>query len=106
MLSRLTSVSQSGDHDATACSRGDHEAGFDDGDDGQTLRFGDHMGCKEISLHSGLFIVWLPLLVCGLRGLLVTSEMGISVFREIMYIFRGDVNQLLKGNESHYSTDL
>lgn len=49
-----------------------------------------------------LHYVWLPLLVSGLRGLLVTSEMGISVFRKIMNIFRGDVNQLLKGNGSHY----
>lgn len=38
---------------------------------------------------------WSPLLVCGLRGL-VTSEMEISVFKKIRYIFRADVNQLLK----------
>lgn len=43
----LTSVGQPGDHDAAACSGGDHEARFDDGDDGQALRLGDHMGCKE-----------------------------------------------------------
>lgn len=46
-MSALTSVGQSGDHDAAASSGGDHEARFDDRDDGQALRLGDHMGCKE-----------------------------------------------------------
>lgn len=46
-MSGLTSVGQSGDHDTAASSGGDHEARFDDRDDGQALRLGDHMGCKE-----------------------------------------------------------
>lgn len=98
MLSCLTSVGQSGDHDATACSRGDHEAGFDDGNDGQTLRLGNHMGCKRDAIKfTPLRYDWLPLLVCGLKGM-VTSEMGISILEKTMYIFRANVNKVLKGN--------
>lgn len=42
----LTSVGQPGDNDAAASSGCDHEAGLDDGDDGQTLRLRYHMSCN------------------------------------------------------------
>jgi len=47
----LTSVGQSGDDDAAASSGGDHEAGLDDGDDGQPLGLGDDMSCNAQTHH-------------------------------------------------------
>lgn len=47
LIGGLTSVGQPGNHDSAACSGGDHEARFNDGNDGQALGLGDHMGCKE-----------------------------------------------------------
>lgn len=50
----LTSVGQAGDDDAAASSGCDHEAGLDDGDDGQTLRLRYHMSCstQNTQVHS------------------------------------------------------
>lgn len=50
----LTSVSQSGDDDAASSSSGDHEAGLDDRDDGQTLGLRDHMSCNTPTTHTPL----------------------------------------------------